>query len=146
MVRATRHGPDPQNLTELFMESRGIRSRWRLLGAVVLIGLVGGCMSTATRQSSVASSLLRGSPAQIRERLLTHIPVGTTRAEAQRIAVSLGLEPAPERSLGPEAADSIHFRHQGKHGWFGEAIWLIQIECPEGVVKDLFCEQIGTGW
>lgn len=126
--------------------SRVICSRRRFIVIVGLIGLAGGCRTAATRQSSVASSLLRGSPAQIRERLLTHIPVGTTRNDAQRIAVSLGLEPAPERNLGPEADDSIHFRYQGRHGWFGEALWLIQIECPDGVVKDLFCEQIGIEW
>ena len=121
---------------------------WRvpLVGSVLLIGLAVGCSSITTKSTPVASSLLRGSPEQIRERLLTHIPVGMTRAEAQRIAVALGLEPAPERALGVEASDSLHFRHQGKHGWFGESLCLIQIECPDGVVADLFCEQIGIGW
>lgn len=128
------------------MGSTRMRTRRRLLGTVVLLALAGGCQSTANRQAAVPSALLRGSPEQIRERLLTHIPVGTPRGDARRIAVALGLEPAPEPELGPEAKDSLHFRYQGRYGWFGEALWLIQIDCPDGVVADLFCEQIGIGW
>lgn len=90
----------------------------------------------------VAPSLLRGNPPQVRERLLTHIPIGTPRIDAERHLKSLGLELTPQFELGSEALDSIHCRHNEKKGLFGEATWLIQIDCLDGAVADIFCEQI----
>lgn len=111
--------------------------------AMGLICLFLGCTGLPSNQRSAASSLLRGNPPQIRERLLTEIPIGTTRTEAMRIAMSLGLEPAPP-TLGLDVDNSLRFQNEGKHGWFGQKISLIQIECSKDVVEDIFCEQIGN--
>lgn len=110
---------------------------------VALFFLLMGCTGLPLNQPSAASSLLRGNPQRIRERLLTEIPIGTSRTDAMRIAMSLGLEPAPP-TIGLDEDHSLRFQNEGKHGWFGQKISLIQIECSEGGVEDIFCEQIGT--
>ena len=102
-----------------------------------------GCTSVPSKQLWLAPSLLRGNPPQVRERLLTHIRIGTPRIDAERHLKSLGLEPIPQSELSTEALDSIHCRHTEKKGLFGEVTWLIQIDCPDGAVADIFCEQIG---
>ena len=108
----------------------------------VTLSLTFGCTSVPSKQLGVAPSLLRGNPPQVRERLLTHIPIGTPRVDAERHLKSLGLELTPQSELGSETPDSIHCRHTEKKGLFGEATWLIQIDCLDGAVADIFCEQI----
>jgi hypothetical protein len=111
----------------------------------VFLFLSMGCTPLSSNQASGKSSLLRGNPPQIRERLLSHIPIGTPRTDAMRIALSLGLEPSPP-TLGLEQDTSLRFQKQGKQWWGGEKVSLIQVDCPNGVVEDIFCEQIGLGW
>ena len=111
--------------------------------ATALICLFMGCTGLPSNHPSTASSLLRGNPQQIRERLLSEIPIGTTRTDAMRIAMSLGLDSAPP-TFGLNEDNSLRFQNEGKHGWFGQKISLIQIECSQGVVEDISCEQIGT--
>jgi hypothetical protein len=115
---------------------------WLSVLIVVLIFLSAGCARFAPIPKSGTASLLQGSPLQIRERLLAHIPIGTSRADASRIALELGLEPSPP-TLGVEEENSLRFQKEGRHGWTGRKISLIQIECPSGVVDEIFCEQIG---
>lgn len=120
--------------------------RWQTILVVSSVGLSLGCASLSSKQASGISSLMQGNPPQIRERLLSQIPLGTPRAEAMRIALSLGLEPASEPDLGLQEDNSLRFRNDGKQWWGGHRISLIQIECPHGAVEDIFCEQIGVGW
>jgi len=111
--------------------------------AEALFILLMGCTGLPSNQPSAASYPLNGNPQQIRNRLLTEIPIGTSRTDALRIAMSLGLEPTPP-TFGLEEDNSLRFQNEGKHGWFGQKISLIQIECSRGVVEDISCEQIGT--
>ncbi len=106
-----------------------------------------GCGGASSKQPSVDPSLLNGTPAQVRERLLNHIPIATPRLDALRFVKSLGLELTPQSELGYDAFDSIHCRYTVKTGLFGEAIWLIQIDCPNGAVTEVMCEQFGiSAW
>jgi hypothetical protein len=123
--------------------------RWNHTLIATFLCLSTGCSLLPSKSSSVSSSLssslLRGNPEQIRERLLSHIPIGTPRTDAMRIALSLELEPSPP-TLGLDEDTSLHFQKQGRQWWGGEQVSLIQVECPNGVVEDIFCEQIGVEW
>ena len=75
--------------------------------------------------------------------MLKEIPVGTSQAEALRIVRSLGLEPQTESDLN-SGKPLILCNYTGKKGLTGEVTWLVQIDCPEGKVTDILCEQIGV--
>jgi hypothetical protein len=89
---------------------------------------------------------LHATPTEIQERLLSQIPFGTPRADAVRIAMSLGLEPTPNQHGESPEDCTLHFQKKIKQWWEGRKISLVQIDCPNGMVEDIICEQIGIGW
>ena len=114
---------------------------------IAMVSLIIGCTWVPSKHLSAKPSFLCGNPPEVRERLLTHIPIGTPQKDAERLAELLGLERTPQSDLGFQAQDSIHCRFTVEKGLFGQAIWLIQIDCPDGKVADILCEQIGiTHW
>jgi hypothetical protein len=112
----------------------------------VSVTLSVGCNAFSSKQPSSTPSFLRGSDSQIRERLLNSIPVGTSDADAERIAKSLGLELTPDSSVDAGVAPAIHCRYIEKRRLSGQTMWLIQIDCPDGKVTDILCEQIGIDY
>lgn len=102
-----------------------------------------GCQGIPLPIRSAKPAILYGDNPEIREKLLTQIPVGTSRAEAERRVQELGFEITPSLNLEPETGDQIHCRYTGRKGLLGEAIWLLQINCAEGKVVDIIVEQIG---
>lgn len=118
---------------------------WRWIWIVVLVFLCLGCSSVSSSRPVSASSLLRGTPPQNRAQLLKQIPIGTPRKEAERIAASIGLGSPDPPVLGTEHEESIRYQHPGKKGWFVDVVTLIQIECSNGLVTDIFCEKIYVG-
>jgi hypothetical protein len=116
--------------------------RNRILFVLLLIlGL--GCSSLSTRPSSANKNPFRGSPNQVRDRLLSSIPIGMSRIDAERQVVALGLTKSNPSEIAMESPPFISCRYLDKSFWYGETIWLIQIECPEGKVSDIICERIG---
>lgn len=112
----------------------------------ILLGLVifsGGCSSFGLRKEPPIPSILRGSNQEIRQNLLQKIPVGSSRADAERIIRSLGLEPQPESDLNT-GQPLILCNYTGNTGLHKQTTWLIQIDCPDGKVTDIVCEQIGA--
>jgi hypothetical protein len=103
-----------------------------------------GCTTASSDYFSATPSFLRGNPSEVREQLLTHIPIGTPHKDAERLVKSLGLELTPQSELGSEAIDAIECRHTGPNGPFGQTTWLIRIDCPDGKVTDILCESIGV--
>jgi len=110
---------------------------------VLLLTLGLGCSSLSTRPSSTNKNLFRGSPDQVRDRLLASIPIGTSRRDAENQVVSLGLTKSNPSEIAMESTPFISCRYLDKSFWSGETIWLIQIDCPDGKVSDIICEQIG---
>ena len=102
-----------------------------------------GCSSLSTRPSSTNKYLFRGSPDQVRDRLLANIPVGMSRMDAERQVESLGLTKSDPSAIAMESPPFISCRYLDESLWFGDTIWLVQIECPDGKVSDIICEQIG---
>jgi len=103
-----------------------------------------GCTAGPPDYFSATPSFLRGNPSEVREHLLTHIPIGTPHKDAEQMVKSLGLELTPQSELGSEAIDAIECRHTGPNGPFGQKTWLIRIDCPDGKVADILCEPIGV--
>jgi len=105
-----------------------------------------GCKSFEPEYRSKPPAVLQGSNPDIRERLLKEIPIGTSRGDAESRLKTLGLELLPQSEFDSDASHFIHCRFEGRKGMFGQNTWFIQFDCPEGKVKDAFCEQIGTEW
>ena len=101
-----------------------------------------GCIALPPKQLSATSNVFRGPRHQLRERLLDCIPVGTPRIDAESQLRSLGFEMTPPSELSSESRDSIHCKQTEKSGLFGQTTWLVQIDCPDGAVADIFCERI----
>ena len=120
--------------------------RWPHYLIIAWICLSVGCTSLTSKRSSAASSQLHGTPPEIRDRLLSQIPFGTPRADAVRIAMSLGLKPTPNHNAESPEDGTLHFQKEIKPWWGGRKISLVQIDCPNGMVEDIICEQIGVGW
>ncbi len=114
--------------------------KYRAVLLATVIALVIGCVWAASKQLSAKPSLLSGNPSQTRDRLFTHIPIGTPRKDAERLVASLGLNLTPPTDLGFSPSDSVHCQ-QTKSKLFGQVTWLIQIDCPGGKVTDIVCEQ-----
>jgi hypothetical protein len=102
-----------------------------------------GCSSLSFRKEPPVPAILSGSNEEIREKLIQEIPIGSSRADAERVIRSLGLEPQPESNLDT-GKPLILCSYSGRKGLTGQNTWLIQIDCPDGQVTDIFCEQIGT--
>lgn len=118
-----------------------MRSQLALLFALSLT--LTGCSSLNFRKEPPVPAVLSGSNQEIREKLLKEIPIGSSQADAERVIRSLGLEPQPESNLDT-GKPLILCSYSGRKGLSGQNTWLIQIDCPEGQVTDIFCEQIGT--
>jgi hypothetical protein len=116
-----------------------------LLIIIVLVFASMGCNPLPSIGKSKRPPILQGNNSDIRERLLARIPIGTSRGEAERVIQSLGLELTPESGFGFEPRDVIACQYSGRKGVFGEATWIIEINCPDGKVADIICEQIGVG-
>jgi hypothetical protein len=107
-----------------------------------LLGIV-ACSSLATRTAS-NPIVLRGSNEEIRERLLTLIPIGTPQEDAERIAIDNGLRCSAEvDSKTNEPYLSCGWSR--KSGMWVTWVWQIRIDCVEGRVSDISCKQYGTG-
>jgi hypothetical protein len=118
-----------------------MRSQLAILLALTLT--LTGCSSLSFRQEPPVPAVLSGSNQEIREKLLQEIPIGSSRADAERAIRSLGLEPQPEADLD-SGKPLILCSYSGRKGLMEQNTWLIQIDCPDGQVTDVFCEQIGT--
>lgn len=118
----------------------------RCLQLALAIAITLGCSSVPSNHFSATPSLLRGDSLEVRNRLLKHIPIGTPREDADQLVKSLGLELTPRSELASAAADAIECRHIGSNGTFGQTTWLIRIDCPDGKVADILCEQIGISY
>jgi len=112
------------------------------LSSLLVVSLTVGCTNIVSRHSSATPKYLRGTPAEVRKHMLTHIPTGTPRNEAYRIIKSLGLELTPQSELATVNPDAIECRHVGPQGLFSQTTWLIRIDCPNGKVVDILCEPI----
>ncbi len=119
---------------------------WRPVQIGLMLCLVVGCTSIPSNQHSVDPSLLKGDSAEVQQRLLTHIPIGTPQLEAEQLVKSFGFELTPESELGFDSHDSINCRLTVRKGLFGQAVWIIQIECTNGTVSDIICEQMGVSY
>jgi hypothetical protein len=109
---------------------------------VFLVFATIGCATFPSKELSQRPSILRGSNLEIQEELLKRIPIGTSHDDAKRLIQSLGLELTPKSGLGLEPQDVIACQYTGRKGLFGQATWLIEIDCPDGKVADIICEQI----
>lgn len=113
-----------------------------LFAAFVVLNL--GCYAFSAKQLSATRSLLRGSNSEVRDRLLKSISVGTSHADAELLLKSLGPELRFEPSLSSASPPMIHCRYTGDKRLFSYTVWLIQIDCPDGYVADILCEQIAV--
>lgn len=119
--------------------------RWFALFAFSIFGTI-GCTTFPSKYISQRPSILRGSNLEIQQELLKRIPIGTSREDAERLIQSLGLELTPPSGLGLEPQDVIACQYTGRTGLFGQATWLIEIDCPLGKVADIICEQISVNF
>lgn len=111
---------------------------------LVLFLILGiGCSSLSTSTAIAKKNPFRGSPNQVRERLLLSIPIGMSRIDAEKQVDALGLTKNDPSEIGMESPPFISCRYLDKSFWYGETIWIIQIECPDGKVSDIICERIG---
>lgn len=114
---------------------------------LVAVLLCSGCTSfSSPLRSSSVPPLLRGSLVEIGQRLHAEIPVGTPVNEAMTTAASLGLEPSPQLpgELSGTDPDKLTYQHSGPNGMFGQATWIVTIECRDGKVAEIYCEKIAT--
>lgn len=119
----------------------GMRGFSEIIMVVLLI--VSGC-SASPKANPPVPTILRGDDSDVRERLLAKIPIGTTQGEAQQIMVELGLQCRVE----VDSATSERYlscRMEDKRDFWVTWIWQIRIDCPEGVVSDISCQQAGIG-
>jgi len=114
----------------------------RFIALALLILSSIGCQGIPTNFRSEKPAVLRGDNPAIREKLLAQIPPGTPQAEAERRILELGFEVTPQIERGSESDDQILCRYSGSSGLMREAIWLVQIDCPEGKVADIIVEKI----
>lgn len=110
---------------------------------LALVIAFSGCSTLSFRDAPAPPAVLRGSNSEIREKLLEKIPTGTPRPEAEQTLRSLGLEPQPESDLD-SGKPLILCNFTRRQGLSGQNTWLIQLDCPDGKVTDIICEQIGT--
>lgn len=108
----------------------------------VVISTVFGCNAVAPKAVSTTPLLLRGPPSDVQARLLTYIPIGTPREDAQHLLEALGLELPAETGAGSEARETIACRHTEQNGLTDQTVWLIQVDCQEGKVAEIICETI----
>jgi len=120
------------------------RRRRFLIAMAVTITL--GCKTLPSNYSASSTLLMRGTPSEVREQLLTRIPIGTPRKDAEQLVKAIGLELTPQSELATVNIDTIECRHTGGNGLFGQTIWLIRIDCPDGTVADILCEKIGLSY
>jgi len=118
----------------------------RCILLTVAMSLTLGCAIVPSHYFSAKPSFLRGTTSEVRKQLIAHIPIGTPRKEADQLVKSLGLELTPPSDLAWVDVDAIECRHTVPNGLFGQTIWIIRIDCPDGKVADILCEQIGLSY
>lgn len=112
-----------------------------LFSAVMLVGCQSSAVST---NRSPRPSILNGRDAEIRERLLAEIPIGTTLTDAEEIVRANGLrcsQQFDEKSNMP----FLSCGYSEKVDMLVTIVWQIRIDCPNGLVSDIQCHQTGVG-
>ena len=115
----------------------------RLILFAGFVFFIAGCNVFPSKLPSSTPAFLRGNTSEIRQKLLKIIPIGTSHEDAERLVESLGLELTSEPVMDSRGSGAIQCQYEGKQGLFDHTVWLIEINCPDGKVADLFCEQIG---
>jgi hypothetical protein len=110
---------------------------------MVVVLIVSGC-SASPKANSPVPTILRGADSDVRERLLAKIPIGTTQSEAQQIMAELGLQSRVEVD-STTSERYLSCRMEDKRDFWVRWVWQIRIDCPEGVVSDISCQQAGIG-
>lgn len=116
--------------------------QWHVIPMALLILSTIGCQGVPSTLQSEKPAILNGNNPAIREKLLAQIPPGTPQTEAVRRIHELGFEMPPKFEQGSESHEQILCRYTGRNGLFSNATWLIQLDCPEGKVADIFVEKI----
>ncbi len=83
-----------------------------------------------------------GYPVEVRERLLTHIPISTLNRGVGQGVKSLGPEQTPQFKLGSKAVNAIQCQYPVRNKPFVKTAWIFQIDDPDGMVKDIICGPI----
>lgn len=116
----------------------------RLGSLVMVLGVMvaGGCSDMESSQPTVSPGIFHGTPLEVERRLLTQIPVGMNRKDAERQLISLGLELSEPADSGQRRDDLIQCRGYGPNQWSGQKLWLIEVNCVDGRVSNISCEYL----
>ncbi len=115
-----------------------------VLTSFLAIMLVGCQSSAVSTNRSPRPSILNGRDAEVRERLLAEIPIGTTLTKAEEIVRANGLRCSQEI----DEKTNMPFLSCGyseRVDMLVTMVWQIRIDCPDGLVSDIQCHQTGVG-
>ena len=117
----------------------------RLLVNVCLVVTIAGCGSPAASQRQPARpAILSGNDADIRDRLLAEIPVGTTLENAEQVVKRYGLRCS--KQIDDKTKDAfLSCGYSDKSDMWVTWVWHIRINCPDGVVSEIQRRQGGVG-
>lgn len=119
--------------------------RFAMLITAFLVAAVAGCKSFAlSQQQPTKPAILSGNDTDIRNRLLTEIPIGTKLADAERIMQGHGFhcyQGIDDKTTEPY----LWCQYSHKADVWVEWTWNIVIDCPGGFVSEIRCTQYGTG-
>lgn len=119
--------------------------RFALLITAFLVVVAAGCKSSAlSQQQPTKPAILSGNDTDVRERLLTEIPIGTTLAQAERIMQGHGFRCYKETN-DKTNEPYLWCRYSHMSDVWVEWTWNIMIHCPGGFVSEIQCSQYGTG-
>jgi hypothetical protein len=112
---------------------------------VCLVVTIAGCGAPAVSQLQPARpAILSGNDADIRDRLLAKIPVGTTVENAEQVVKGYGLRCSKQIDDKTQAA-YLSCGYTEQSSMWVKWVWHIRIDCPDGVVSEIQCKQGGIG-
>jgi hypothetical protein len=88
--------------------------------------------------------ILQGSDAEVCERILVDVPIGTSLKDAERIIVNYGLRCSVE-SDSATGKPYLSCGYTDDSDFWVSWVWQIRIDCDDDKVSNVSCKQAGIG-
>lgn len=122
-----------------------ITNRISLALLVFVSALAPGCVSSSPQRSALPAVLTpNGSDAEIAERILVLVPIGTPTETAKRSLLDAGLRCSIESDA--EAGQRyLSCGYSDERDFWVTWVWSIRVDCADGVVSGASCKRAGIG-
>lgn len=122
-----------------------IAYRITFAAVVIIVAFTTGCVSSSSQKATPPAALRpNGTDAELAERILTIVPVGTPIETAKQSLINTGLRCSTELDT-TTGEPYLSCSYSDERDIWITWVWSIRVECADRVVTGVTCKQAGIG-